>query len=114
MLGGPASAEDINLHCSNGYDLRISLDNVSDSTVNGENRQMEWVDHEDSPVPQTPVSKPTPDTTLLLRWRAPGNPSHQAAYFALDLSKGRLYVMDGKRHERLDLRCANLSRKLAI
>src|SRR5215472_7668608 len=103
MLGGPASAEDINLHCSNGYDLRISLDKLSDSTVNGENRQMEWVDEKGIPVPQSAVSIPTPDSgndpTLLLRWRAPGNPSRLAAYFALDLSKGRLYVMDGKRHQ---------------
>jgi hypothetical protein len=118
MMAGPISAEEINVRCSNGYDLRISLDKLSDSTVNGENRQMEWVDQKGVPVPQSAVSIPTPDsgnrTTLLLRWRAPANASRKAAYFLLDLSKGRLYGPDGQRHERLDLRCTNLARKLAV
>jgi hypothetical protein len=123
MMAGSASAEEINLHCSNGFDLRINLSNLNGSTVNGENRQMDWVDERG--VPQTApsmlpdaLSMSTPDwgnhATLLLRWRAPPYQS-RPAYFLLDVWKGDLdLVADGREVGKLHSRCINLSHKLAV
>jgi hypothetical protein len=124
MMAGAASAEDVNLHCSNGFDLRINLSNLSDSTVNGESRQMDWVDAKGMPVSQNALSMPTPDAlsmpdsgnraTLLLRWRGPAYRS-RTAYFLLDLSKGDLDLVAGGREVgELHSRCINLSHKLAV
>jgi hypothetical protein len=123
-MAGSASAEDINLHCSNGFDLRIHLSNLSDSTVNGENRQMNWVDAKGvaQTLPSMPtsdaISMPTPDSgnspTLRLRWPAPTYQS-RTAYFLLDLSKGDLDLVAGGREvAKLHSRCINLSHKLAV
>jgi hypothetical protein len=110
MMAGSASAEDINLHSTNGSDFRISL---SASTVNGE--KVDWIVN----VPRSASERviPTPDsgsdTTLRLSWRAPGNAPAQAAHFLLDLSKGRLDVIP-RPHQILHLRCTNLLRRLAV
>jgi hypothetical protein len=124
VMAGSVSAEDINFHCSNGLDLHISS---SDFSVNGEKREFDWVDANDTtllskkfPIPQTTPLMPTlgsgKDAALRLRWRVQANAdaSRRQAYFLLDLSKGRLDVIDGLRHEALHLRCTNLSRKLAV
>jgi hypothetical protein len=123
MMAGSASAEDINLHCSNGLDLRISS---TDFTVNGEKRQFDWIDLKDStwlkrfPISQAAPFMPTPDsgkdTELRLRWRVQANASAPQAYFLLDLSKDVLDVINGRGHEsdHLHFRCTNLSRKLAV
>jgi hypothetical protein len=122
MMAGSASAEDINLHCSNGFDLRINLSNLTGSTVNGENRQMDWVDEKGVPqtAPSTPdaLSMSTSDwgnhATLRLRWRAPPYES-RTAYFLLDVWKGDLdLVADGREVGKLHSRCINLSHKLAV
>src|SRR5262249_10336304 len=109
-MAGSASAEDINLHCSNGLDLRISS---TDFTVNGENGQFDWIDVRDPtslkrfPIPQTAPLMPTPDSSknaaLRLRWRVQANASAPEAYFLLDLSKDLLDVIDGRGHERRHL-----------
>ena len=81
MVSGSASAEDINLRCSGGVGSRGDVNlriNLSDSTVNGEK-----VDR---------IVK-GPGSGHELSWRAPANVSVQAAYFLLDLSKGRLDVI---------------------
>jgi hypothetical protein len=116
MVAGSASAEDIKLRC--GF-YRIDL---SDSTVNGENRQIDWV-HVKGPksfqVAQTAPLMPTPswedDATLRLRWHEPSpKASVPAADFLLDLLKGRLDVIDSRGVESFNSRCINLSLKLAV
>jgi hypothetical protein len=124
MIAGSASAEDINLHCSNGLELRIS---PTDFTVNGEKRQFDWIDLKDStwrkrfPISQVAPFMPTPDsgqdTSLRLRWRLQANASApREAYFLLDLSGNVLDVIDGRGNEshHLHFRCTNLSRKLSV
>jgi hypothetical protein len=123
MMAGSASAEDINLHCSNGLDLRISS---TDFTVNGEKREFDWIDLKDLTwLKRFPISQATPfmptlesgkDTELRLRWRVQANASAPRAYFLLDLSKGILDVIDRRGHEseHVHFRCANLSHKLAV
>ena len=120
-MAGSATAEDINLHCSNGLDLRISS---TDFTVNGEKRQFDWIDVRDPtslkkfPISQTASLMPTSDSgkgaTLRLRWRVQANASASEAYFLLDVSKDLLDVIDGRGHEKRHLQCTNLSRKLAV
>jgi len=119
LMAGSASAEDINLHCSNGLDLRIGS---TDFTVNGEKRQFDWIDLKDStwlkrfPISQAAPFIPTADkeknTTLRLRWRA----SAPRAYFLLDLSETVLDMVDerGSERQHLHFRCTDLSRKLSV
>jgi hypothetical protein len=116
MVAGSASAENINVRCGN---YRIDL---SDSTVNGEKRQIDWV-HVKGPmsfqVVQTAPLMPTPsweeDATLQLRWHEPSpKASVPAANFLLDLSKGRLTFVDGKGFENTLSRCTIQSLKLAV
>jgi hypothetical protein len=114
MVAGSASAENINLRCAN---YRI---NLSDSTVNGEHLQIDWV-HVKGPtsfqVAQTAPLMPTPswedDATLRVRWHVPAKASIRGAYFLVDLSKNRLDVTDD-RGAVFRFGCTNLSLKLAV
>lgn len=109
LVAGSASADEINLHCSDGFDYRIDL---NDAAGNGENRQLQ-IDRTDLQSPKSlRILIPTPasgkDAALRLDWRIP--------HYTLDLSKGRLDVIfnNGRRFEMSRLRCTNLSRKLAV
>jgi hypothetical protein len=92
--------------------------NLSDSTVNGENLQIERI-HAKGPESLS-VLMPTPrsvnDTTLRFGWHRPANASVPAANYLLDLSNGRLDVTfeyDGRELQRFQLRCIRKWLKLA-
>jgi hypothetical protein len=119
------NANDIDLRCSSyvggdgpwtgALNYRI---NLSDSTVNGENLQIERIDAKD-PKPLS-VFMPTPRSgnhaTLRFGWHRPANASVPAAYYLLDLSNGRLDVAfesGGRELQRFRLQCTRKLLKLA-
>jgi hypothetical protein len=114
-------AKDINLRCSSyvggdgpwtgALNYRI---NLNDSTVNGENLQIDRIDGRGPRLSENldriDVKGPK------LRWHGPVDASVPAAEYLLDLSKGRLDVTfeyDGRGSRRFRLQCINKLLKFA-
>jgi hypothetical protein len=122
------NANIINIRCSAYVDGAVPLTdvrsyriNLDDSTVNGEQMQIDRIDANNPktpyPISENLLMEPIGAKGPKLGWHRPAEALVPAAYYLLDISKGRLDVMsdnDGREVKTLyRLRCANKLLKIS-
>ena len=119
----------INIRCSAYVDGAVPLTdvrsyriNLDDSTVNGEQMQIDRIDANNPktpyPISENLLMEPVGAKGPKLGWHRPTDALIPAAYYLLDISKGRLDVMsdnDGREVKTLlyRLRCTNKLLKIS-